>query len=205
MQRDERVLVVWAYNFDDIIPACRDFEERLVQFLLSQRPSYSALVQSVAPSATASAVFLDSDDKVAQTVDEKPSLTAVVATSTPATKQDKARTCPHVGVFHYFVSSKDDVERIADGPSARPMRLLAPFYSGLAGALSFGVSQRLMSMRSKLTCHIHNSIHRKWSVRVDHGIGLRRDLCPLGDSCHRPNVVLRVPGMSHDYHGVTCR
>ena len=50
-------------------------------------------------------------------------------------KKKKSRSCLSLG-FGYFVSSRDDVEKPAEGPSDRPMRMLAPFYSGIAVALS---------------------------------------------------------------------
>lgn len=38
LQRDEAVLIVWADNLDHIIPLCRDFEEKLVQYVWKGRP-----------------------------------------------------------------------------------------------------------------------------------------------------------------------
>ena len=54
-------------------------------------------------------------------------------------KKKKSRSCLSLG-FGYFVSSRDDVEKTAEGPSHRPMRMLAPFYSGVAVALSICTS-----------------------------------------------------------------
>ncbi|KAJ3534694.1 hypothetical protein NM688_g7097 [Phlebia brevispora] len=129
--RDERVLVVWAYNFDDIIPTCRDFEDKLIQFILGQRNSYAALGASAAPSAATSAVNLNLNEKAVEIINEK----AVEEAAAAKAEKKKIRSCLSFG-FGYFVSSKDDVEQTADGPSPRPMRMLAPFYGGLATALS---------------------------------------------------------------------
>lgn len=38
MQRDERVLVVWAPSIESIIPTCHDFEDRLIKLLWRTRP-----------------------------------------------------------------------------------------------------------------------------------------------------------------------
>lgn len=51
-----------------------------------------------------------------------------------STKKPKKRSCS-LGLS-YFVSNKDDVEKVADGTSDRPTRLIAPLYCGFAAALS---------------------------------------------------------------------
>lgn len=38
LQRDERVLVVWAPSIETIIPTCHDFEDRLIKLLWRTRP-----------------------------------------------------------------------------------------------------------------------------------------------------------------------
>ena len=38
LQRDERVLVVWAPSIETIIPTCHDFEDRLMKLLWRSRP-----------------------------------------------------------------------------------------------------------------------------------------------------------------------
>jgi hypothetical protein len=38
LQRDERVLVVWAFSIETIIPTCHDFEDRLIKLLWRTRP-----------------------------------------------------------------------------------------------------------------------------------------------------------------------
>lgn len=38
LQRDERVLVVWAPSIETIIPTCHDFEDRLMKLLWRTRP-----------------------------------------------------------------------------------------------------------------------------------------------------------------------
>lgn len=39
LQRDERVLVIWADSMDAIIPTCREFEDRLIKLLSRPRPA----------------------------------------------------------------------------------------------------------------------------------------------------------------------
>lgn len=131
---DERALVVWTYNFDDIIPACRDFEEKLIQLVWHRRnlivsgfPSaYSSSPHSTAILAVPSTGNLVSDEKTHANVAEN-----ILYEKAPEPTKKK-RSCG----FGYWLSGADDVEKSADGPSARPIRLFAPFYGGLAAALS---------------------------------------------------------------------
>lgn len=151
LQRDERVLVVWAYTFDDIIPTVRDFEEKLINFIVAQRNllGYGAFAgASAAPSALGSAVSLGLEkDGAVITEKEAASASAGKEREQMQKMQDKkdkrknkkSRSCLASG-FGYFVSSKDDVEKTAEGPSARPIRLLAPFNSGVAVGLSICAS-----------------------------------------------------------------
>ncbi|EMD36048.1 hypothetical protein CERSUDRAFT_115962 [Gelatoporia subvermispora B] len=122
--RDERVFVVWAYNLESIIPTCRDFENKLIQLVWKQRSTFTSFMNSVSPSATASDAELNEKNPEEVEVDTKEVV--------PKEKTKKKRTCG----LGYFVSSKDDVEKSADGPSPRPIRLFAPVYNGLGAALS---------------------------------------------------------------------
>ena len=42
-QRDERVMVVWTYDLDSIIPTCRDFEEKLIKLVWNRRSTNVSL------------------------------------------------------------------------------------------------------------------------------------------------------------------
>ena len=37
LKRDERVLVIWSDNLDNIIPICRDFEDKLIKLVWRAR------------------------------------------------------------------------------------------------------------------------------------------------------------------------
>lgn len=67
-------------------------------------------------------------------IDEKE-VAAAIEQKKAETKPKKKRDCSWG--LGYLVSSKEDVEKTADGPSERPMRLLAPFYAGISAAMSF--------------------------------------------------------------------
>ncbi|TCD64806.1 hypothetical protein EIP91_003618 [Steccherinum ochraceum] len=130
--RDERVLVVWAYNLDDIIPTCKDFEDKMIKLVWNQRLAYASLQSSVAPSTTGSASDVNLAEKTKETVVNEKEVAAIVEKKNRQPEKKK-RSLFGLG---YFFSDQDDVEKSADGPSERPMRLFAPFYGGIAAALS---------------------------------------------------------------------
>ncbi|KZT65726.1 hypothetical protein DAEQUDRAFT_731159 [Daedalea quercina L-15889] len=128
--RDERVLVVWSYALDTIIPTCRDFEEKLIQLVWKHRSAFSgSLASSIASSTNVSTSNINLTEKTRRSavVTEKE---VAELTENKEKSKPKKRNC---GIFSYWVSAKDDVEKTA---SNRPIRLFAPVYGGLAAALS---------------------------------------------------------------------
>lgn len=199
LQRDERVLVVWAYTFDDIIPTVRDFEEKLIRFIVAQRNTlgYGAFApMSASPSAVGSAVNLASPnpDGIVEITEKAVGDAAQASKEKEQAAKDKkaknknkkSRSCLSQS-FGYFVSSKDDVEKTADGPSARPIRLLAPFYSGVAVALSI--------CKLLLLCDVlrpaHGSFHS--SVFVGSGVSTLITEVVLDDSFLRFALLATAP------------
>lgn len=87
-----------------------------------------SLASSAVPSTTASAADL-TEKSHPVIVDEKE--VAAIAKEKD-TKKKKKRNCG----LSYWVSDKSDVEKMAGGPSHRPVRLFAPVYGGFAAALS---------------------------------------------------------------------
>ena len=124
---------MWAYDLDNIIPTCRDFEDKLIKLVWNQRLAYGSLASSAAPSAS----DVNLTEKAVEIVDEKE-VAAIVEQKVDSSKRtdgkQKSRGC-RLGLG-YFVSSKEDIEKTAQGPSERPMRLLAPFYAGVSAAMS---------------------------------------------------------------------
>ncbi|KAF9231782.1 glycosyl transferase family group 2-domain-containing protein [Melanogaster broomeanus] len=129
--RDERVIVIWADNFDDIIPLCRDLEDKMIKLVWRYRhltrdntPTHSTDT-SAAPSALTSDVNLT----------EKPAEDRNNAT--PKTKPASRWSWSWKLAPQAAESPVPDPEK--DGPSKkqpRPTRLYAPFYCGCAVALS---------------------------------------------------------------------
>ncbi|KAL1938066.1 hypothetical protein VTO73DRAFT_12077 [Trametes versicolor] len=127
--RDERVLVVWSYHLDTIIPTCRDFEEKLIKLVWDHRFG-STFNSSVAlPSSNSSSVAHLNEKPVEQAETKE---VVAPAEDKRAKNSKKKRRCG----LGYWVTDKDDIEKTAEGPSPRPIRLFAPVYNGLGVALS---------------------------------------------------------------------
>ncbi|KAI0364861.1 hypothetical protein BV20DRAFT_812457 [Pilatotrama ljubarskyi] len=127
--RDERVLVVWSYNLDSIIPTCRDFEDKLIKLVWKRRSAFASLASSVAPSATPSDVNLTEKSQTALVTEKEVPAPAPKDKSTPPKKKRSWG-------LGYWKADASDLEKTAEGPSARPTRLFAPVYCGLGAALS---------------------------------------------------------------------
>lgn len=138
LQRDERVLIVWAYNLDYIIPTCKDFEDKLIKLVWNRRSAFGSLVSSTAASSAGSDVHLTEKEKEV-VVDEK------AVSGNIEKKKASPKSMRRCGLGYWF-SDQTDVEKAADGPSARPIRLFAPFYGGIAAGLSFCLSPRILSI-----------------------------------------------------------
>ena len=121
-------MVVWTYDLDSIIPTCRDFEEKLIKLVWTRRSAFASLASSAAPSTFASDVNLT--EKTGEVATEKPE---AVVLAPKVLQAPKKRGC---NIFGYWKANASDVEKTADGPSARPMRMFAPVYCGLGAGLS---------------------------------------------------------------------
>lgn len=141
--RDERVIVIWSDSFDTIIPLCRDLEEKLIKLVWRFRHLVSS-VSTTPPSTnsvsvTASAANLAEKDTVlteAIPVTEKERNNA--RSKAPAKKSRWGwswRVSPEKrGMYTEEYDLEKEGSLGSQGP--RPIRLYAPFYCGLATALS---------------------------------------------------------------------
>ncbi|KAJ8496374.1 hypothetical protein ONZ51_g1171 [Trametes cubensis] len=127
--RDERVLVVWSYQLDTIIPTCRDFEDKLIKLVWNLRSGNSSISSVMIPSSTASSEA-HLNEKTTEEASTKEAAPPPQDSSRP--KAIKKRRCG----LGYWVTDKEDVEKTAEGPSPRPIRLFAPVYNGLGIAMS---------------------------------------------------------------------
>lgn len=128
-QRDERVLVVWSYHLDTIIPTCRDFEEKLIKLVWDHRFGSTFNSSIALPSSNSSSVAHLNEKPVEQAETKE----VVAPAEDKRVKNSKKKRRCGLG---YWVTDKDDIEKTAEGPSPRPIRLFAPVYNGLGVALS---------------------------------------------------------------------
>ena len=138
---------------------CEDFENKLIKLLWRKRHLWApATVASGAHSASASYAHLT---EKAVVVDEKE----VVAIAEREAKQRQAkRKAKRRGCkwgLGYFVSTQEDAEKAIDGTSDRPIRLLAPFYSGLSMGMS--ICRSLLVLRCLMTLMRCTSLHWQWN------------------------------------------
>ncbi|KIM63238.1 hypothetical protein SCLCIDRAFT_761985 [Scleroderma citrinum Foug A] len=133
--RDERVIVVWADQFDNIIPLFRDLEDKLIKLVWGNRHLKSPTSSRPGVSST---IVSDVDFPEKEIVDEEIPVTAKEQAN--AKSQDKPKI--KASKFWSWRTSSpgahpSDPEK--DGlpnKDPRPVRLFAPFYCGLAVALS---------------------------------------------------------------------
>ncbi|EJD00575.1 uncharacterized protein FOMMEDRAFT_112123 [Fomitiporia mediterranea MF3/22] len=146
--RDERVLVIWSDNLDNIIPIVQDFEDKLIKLVWRARLPLS----SAASAITSGSLGTHSTSPSQQNLNEKPKSEADSEEQkrTEAEKRAKAAAEAKKG-FSWFgwrttkgkhgLTSGDrtemiDVEAGGDTPDPRPIRLFSPVYGGLGAAMS---------------------------------------------------------------------
>jgi hypothetical protein len=150
-QRDERVLVVWSENLDNIIPLCRDFEDNLIKLVWARRHSLTSITpgQSIAGTSAVTPVINSASDVL---LFEKPLET--VRDSPPAATPEQNAKSPSTGsLWGWRIGSKAKRAQARDpekgGTSSRPTRYFAPVYGGLGLALS----TCKVSILTALSCH----------------------------------------------------
>lgn len=123
------MLIVWSYNLENIIPTCQDFEEKLIKLVWNHRSANVSIASIAALSSNSSSeAHLAEKPKEEVQTKENPA----DRSQTVRSKGKKKRSWG----LSYFVTDKEDVEKTAEGPSPRPVRLLAPMYNGLGVAMS---------------------------------------------------------------------
>ncbi|CAA7264548.1 unnamed protein product [Cyclocybe aegerita] len=144
--RDERVLIVWSDDLDQIVPLCHDFEDKMMKLAWRGRnhhPTPSVITSvsnSSAPSTTASNVNLTDRTRISVTVAEAAAATAALAeeekdtapAATPAPVATKSWWGWKLGSKKATQASTDPEK----ARQARPIRLFAPLYAGMGFGLS---------------------------------------------------------------------
>jgi hypothetical protein len=163
LQRDERVIVVWSDNFDDIIPLCRDFEEKLIKLVWRCRRMPFSAPNTPLSTNPASAVASDANLAV-----KDPVITEAI----PVTEKERNnvrsksmskksrwgwswRATPEKQGASDDLDLEKEASSVTKGP--RPIRLYAPFYCGLATALSIckSIKYSLLFLRRLILPSFH--------------------------------------------------
>ncbi|KAF9005040.1 glycosyl transferase family group 2-domain-containing protein [Cyathus striatus] len=147
--RDERVLVVWSDNLDQIVPLCSEFEEKLMKLVWRSRSSaptasvITSLANSTAPSTAGSNVNLNEKPPLSPSAAVGKAAAAALAERETKNQAKKEKSPWSFFNWSWKLSSKksadagpQDPEKGTSSPNARPIRLFAPFYGGMGAALS---------------------------------------------------------------------
>ncbi|KAI0808303.1 glycosyl transferase family group 2-domain-containing protein [Fomes fomentarius] len=126
--RDERVLIVWSHDLENIISTCHDFEDKLIKLVWNRRSARISTSSINMDSSNAS-----SDAHLAEKPKEDVETKEVPDPSPQTRPKDKKK---RFWGLAYWVTDKRDIEKTAEGPSPRPVRLVAPIYNGLGVAMS---------------------------------------------------------------------
>ncbi|KAJ3724459.1 glycosyl transferase family group 2-domain-containing protein [Lentinula raphanica] len=138
--RDERVLIVWSDDLDNILPLCTDFESKLIQLVwrscatLDGAPSLLSISQG-SPSVPPSTITLD------VSLAEKPSSSSQTSPLPSLTEKTTQEPKPKLKWNWSWKLSKRGPTNTSDPekgstPQPRPTRLFAPFYGGFGAGLS---------------------------------------------------------------------
>ncbi|KAI0300105.1 glycosyl transferase family group 2-domain-containing protein [Multifurca ochricompacta] len=151
--RDERVLVVWADGPDTIIPNCNDFEERLIKLLWRARPGFGTTPPPSSSHPTSYADSTSAHSLLAPFYQRERERERGSAPSSERHDVEKAFANPSIEPplvrtvkrrwygkrvvvqDHQFPDPEHEPE-LGYGSEKRPAVLYAPFYNGLAAALS---------------------------------------------------------------------
>ncbi|KAF8547857.1 hypothetical protein OG21DRAFT_1424121 [Imleria badia] len=138
--RDEHAIVVWADSFENIIPLCQDLDEKMIKLVWRHR--HAATMSHMSTSSTPVSTL-------PSTVTSDINLTSNIATEKiPVTEKEQANTKPTSKPksgwrWNWKLTPKENEPQTSDpekdGPAKsepRTTRLYAPFYCGLAVALS---------------------------------------------------------------------
>lgn len=149
--RDERVLVVWCDDLDQIIPLCQEFNEKIMKLVWRSRigNGSASIISGVGSVGSVGSVSAPSVSSYAN-LNEKSRLgsspelqipTVGTTAAPPTTVQEPEKPATRK-FWSWKLSGKKaspspsaDLEK-AGGPQPRPVRLLAPFYSGLGFGLA---------------------------------------------------------------------
>ncbi|EAU83457.1 NCP1 [Coprinopsis cinerea okayama7 len=134
--RDERVLVVWCDDLDQIIPLCTEFNEKIMKLVWRTRMMHTSSIFT-----SRSSLPVPSIGSSAHINEKAPDIIPTVGTTKPV-EPEQPPPPPRKWYSWKLSRSKptsatqsSDPEK-GDDRQERPVRLFAPFYAGLGFGLS---------------------------------------------------------------------
>ncbi|KAL0066289.1 hypothetical protein AAF712_006720 [Marasmius tenuissimus] len=131
--RDERVLVVWSDNLDNIVDLCSEFESKLIKLVWRSRSVPSSSSGLTSGSASIAPSSAPSDINLTEKEPTRLEDSATVAAG-PKETPKKSRWNWSWKLQKKSPVANSDVEK--GTKQQRPIRLYAPFYGGFGAALS---------------------------------------------------------------------
>lgn len=180
-------MVIWSDDLDSIIPTCRDFEDRLIKLLWRSRPPMSQYSTSVPGSVSGHGSVRDFTGATGL-LDG-----AHLATRLGGSNRDSRGSGTDTATGESAGAGAGDVEKgVGAGEmdekkrgwfrrkggrrkravaEDRPIRLFAPVYNGIAGALSFCASFRVVLDGMLEADGGGDSLHGLWCQHSPPGVG----------------------------------
>ena len=170
LQRDERVLVVWCDDLEQIVPLCKDFNEKLMKLVWRSRIGNAPA--SIITSRTSLTIPSIASEPNLNDKGVIPTVGAPVQQDPPKEASSSESATSPRRWWSWRLSSKDKVARPSPAvndtekgkevrPTPRPVRLLAPLYAGLG----FGLAVCKYSKNLPLYSDIHLDRLRRQRVR----------------------------------------
>ncbi|KAF9053307.1 glycosyl transferase family group 2-domain-containing protein [Panaeolus papilionaceus] len=135
--RDERSVVLWSFNLENIIPLCKEFEEKLIKHIWRTRnveltEKVSRMSNAADSSASGRGVEVDSEGRTSKA--EQDSNAAASATAPSAPQKQGAwyswRLQPRAGA-----PAASDAEK-GSKRKERKLVMIGPIYAGLGAAMA---------------------------------------------------------------------
>ncbi|KAF8163759.1 glycosyl transferase family group 2-domain-containing protein [Crassisporium funariophilum] len=141
--RDERAVVLWSYSLDNIIPLCKEFEEKLIKHIWRTRTVSHRPMSSMVSTAPTSTSIISRDGSQAELNEKTPDVLV------EAVKKEENHSVSPASVKKQWWSWKLDPRAIAVNSSSdsdpekgagkrkeRKLVMIGPIYAGLGAAMA---------------------------------------------------------------------
>ena len=154
LARDRSVIVVWSESLDNIIPSCRELEDKLIKLLWKSRPGRDvSATPSIAPSGASADNHRTASRNGQREEDPEKAQTQGGHTEKDSTivgEPDRVETRTRRNWYGKKITTSVTIRGTSDdeesGIERRPQRLFAPVYNGLAAGLALGETIQTLSL-----------------------------------------------------------